>query len=231
MGILPPSELSNIELAPGFRAVCVRDSLGIIWVGEPGYNEEARGVAHNLARALVQSHAYYSFPSGPLLEVEPVTWLEIRNCAEKETVFGNMHPSLATAPFQEGHDDNTALLRAASLVRPLNNSISLQFALADFHVARRELGPYSAFYAYRVLEDVGYSFGATKEDKPNWKAMNKALNTEEDKWKPLTDAGTMARHLSEQKLPKLVGADRQQLLALSYEALTLAFAHFGITNG
>lgn len=215
----------DIKLAPEFKAVCIREFLGIYWVGDPIYNEKARGVARNLARALIHSHAYYSFPNGPLLEVEPETWLETRNCEAKESVYGNMHSSLATSPLKEGHEDNTVFLRAANLVGQLGEDISLRFALADFHVARRELGPYSAFYAYRVLEDVGFTFGITKDDKPDWDAMNKAFGTNKDKWQLLIESGTWARHLSEQSLAKLAGADRQQLLNLSHAALTLSFAH------
>jgi hypothetical protein len=106
----------------------------------------------------------------------------------------------------------------------------MQLALSDFHAARHETGPYYAFYAYRVLEDVGYLFGA-KDDHPNWDAMNAALNTCKQKWETLTDAGTAARHLDEGKFQQSKGATRQDLIALSHEALTLAFAHFGIFRG
>jgi hypothetical protein len=217
----------NKQLAPGFGAIWVRDYLGIIWIGEPEHNESARGSAHHLARTLIQTHAYFSFPDGSLLEIEPVTWLEVKNCELKNTVFGYMHPSLLTAPLREGHDDNNALIRAVDLVPRVINYGSLQFAVADFHSARKELGPYTAFYAYRVLEDVGYAFGV-KDDHPNWDAMNAALKTSKEKWQSLIDAGTRARHLSEQSLHGLAGVNPRELLALSREALTLAFVHFGI---
>lgn len=220
----------NIEFATGFKAVCIRDYLGIVWTGDPVHNETAREIARSMARTLVQSHAYFSFPNGPVLEIEPETWLEIRNCDAEEAVYGNMHPSLATSPLQEGHEDNTAFLRAANIVGPLGPHFSLQVALGDFRVARRDLGPYSSFYAYRVLENIGYAFGITKEDKPEWDAMNKALGTDKGKWQPLTDAGTWARHLNEQSFSKLAAANRQQLLGLSHEALSLAFGYFQISQ-
>lgn len=222
------------ELAPGFGAVCTRDQLGVFWVGDPQHNDEAREYAYHLARALVHAHAFWSFPAGLVLEVEPVTWLEIRNCETANTVTGYMHPTLATTPLQPEHPDNASLRCAADLVRVLvllaHGSVPLQMALADFHVALRERGPYSAFYAFRVLEDIGFSFGATKQDKPDWAAMNKALNTDEKKWRPLTGAGTSARHLSEKKLTNLAAGSRQDLLALAHEALKLAFKHFGIPS-
>ena len=220
---------SQVELAPGFGAVCTRDQLGVFWVGEPRLYDEARENAHQLARALVHAHAFCCFPKGPFLEVEPVTWLEIRNCEAKETVSGYMHPTLATAPLNPDHPDNVILRRATTLVHKLYKFIPLQLAISDFHVACRELGPYSAFYAFRVLEDVAFRFGATKDGKPDWTAMNTAFKTDENKWRPLTEAGKSARHLSEQKLQESVGASREQQLTLAHEALSLVFAHLGIT--
>ena len=221
------------KLAPGFRAVCVRDYLGIFWVGEPEHNEAARGSAHSLARSLVHAHAYWSFPDGALLNVEPVTWLEIRGSGAKDAVYGYMHPTLESVPLDPAHPDNPPLIRAAALATAVlaRGSFSMQLALADFRAARREPWPYFAFYAYRVLEDVGFLFGATTDGHPDWPAMNCAFGTTKEKWQPLTDAGTAARHLSEGKLAELAGANRRELLALSYEALTLALAHFGISPG
>jgi hypothetical protein len=223
------------ELAPGFGAVCTRDQLAVFWVGDPQRNDDAREYALELARALVHAHAFCSFPQGLVLEVEPVTWLEIPNCETANTVTGYMHPTLDTTPLHREHLDNAPLRRAADLVRALvgmpHASIPLQMALGDFHGARRERGPYAAFYAFRVLEDVGFSFGATNQDKPDWVAMNTALNTDEGRWRLLTEAGTAARHLSEKKLVTPPAASRQELLALAHEALTLALKHRGILAG
>jgi hypothetical protein len=68
-------------------------------------------------------------------------------------------------------------------------SCRTQFALGDFYIARREVGPYSAFYAFRALEDVGFHFGVMKNDKPDWDVMNAALGTSKAKWGPLTKGG------------------------------------------
>ena len=74
---------ANVKLAPGFAAVCTRDHLGIIWEGDPAQNETARSKAHAIARALIHADAFFSFPDGIVLEVEPVTWLELRDCNRK----------------------------------------------------------------------------------------------------------------------------------------------------
>jgi hypothetical protein len=133
-----------------------------------------------------------------------------------------MHQTLTTAPLDPNHPDKARLQRAAALVRGLHAFPALQLALSDFHAARREAGPYSAFYAFRVLEDVGFQYGVTKQDKPDWGAMNAALGTTEAKWKALTDAGTLARHLSERKLSNLQSIDVLGLLRLAHEAIELA---------
>lgn len=221
----------QVELAPAFAAVCTRDHLGILWGGNPQQNNEARWTAHYLARALIHAHAFCTFPEGYVLEVEPVTWLEVRDCQAKGVISGYMHQTLATAPLDPNHPDKAQLLRAAALTRSLLGFASLQLALADFHTARREVGPYSAFYAYRVLEDVGFQFGATKDDKPDWQAMNRALGTNKTKWDPLTDAGTWARHLNRQKMSKLAGITREDLLGLAHEAVTLALTRVGVDSG
>jgi hypothetical protein len=185
----------QIELAPGFAAVCTRDHLGILWGGDPEQNEIARATAYTFARALIHADAFLSFPTGIVLEVEPVTWLEVRDCV----------------PTGE-----------------LRELPTLQFALGDFYTARREVGPYSAFYAFRVLEDVGFHFGVTKNDKPDWDAMNAALGTSKAKWDPLTEAGTGARHLSGRKLTMLETIDRATLLCLAHEAVKLTLNKIGV---
>jgi hypothetical protein len=222
----------QVELAPGFAAVCTRDHLGILWHGDPQQNESARATAYALARALIHADAFLSFPSGLVLEVEPVTWLEVRDCVPTGVVTGYMHESLATAPLDSKHPDQTRLRGAAVLTCALHEFPALQFALGDFYTARREVGPYSAFYAFRVFENVGFHFG-TKNDKPDWDTMNAALGTVKAKWDPLTKAGTWARHLSNRKLPELENIDRAGLLSLAHEAVKLtlersALTYFGI---
>jgi hypothetical protein len=138
-----------------------------------------------------------------------------------------MHQTLATAPLDSNHPDKIRLRTAATLARALHKYPALQLALADFYSARREVGPYSAFYAFRVLEDVGFHFG-TKNEKPDWDAMNAALGTSKTKWQPLTQAGTWARHLSHQGLPKVETNDRADLLKLAHEAIELVLKKIGV---
>jgi hypothetical protein len=218
----------QIELAPGFAAVCTRDHLGILWGGDPQQFEIARATAYTLARALIHADAFLSFPTGIVLEVEPVTWLEVRDCVPTGVVSGYMHQTLATAPLDSNHPDKIRLCGAAAHTRALRELPVLQFALGDFYTARHEVGPYSAFYAFRVLEDVGFHFGATKNDKPDWDAMNAALGTSKAKWDPLTEAGTCARHLSGRKLPNLETMDRAALLRLAHEAVERTLNKLGI---
>jgi hypothetical protein len=106
-------------------------------------------------------------------------------------------------------------------VRQVQPFPALQLALGDLYTARREIGPYSAFYAYRVVEDVGFHFGIIKHDKPYWKTMNAKLGTTAAKWQPLTDAGTAARHLNVERLPGLQTINGRELLDLARESLEL----------
>jgi hypothetical protein len=220
----------HIGLAPDFAAVCTRDHLGILWRGDPQQNEIARATAYTVARALIHADAFLSFPTGIVLEVEPVTWLEVRDCMPTKVVSGYMHQTLATAPLDSNHPDKIRLCDAAALARALGDVPALQLALGDFYTARREVGPYSAFYAFRVLEDVGFHFGAAKNDKPDWNAMNAAFGMSKAKWDPLTVAGTWARHLSDRRRPKLETIDRAALLRLAHEAVDLALNKIGVAK-
>jgi hypothetical protein len=218
----------QVELAPGFAAVCTRDHLGILWSGDPQHNEIARATAYALAQALIHADAFLSFPAGIVLEVEPVTWLEVRDCVPTGVVSGYMHQTLAITPLDSNHPDKIRLCGAAALTQALCELPALQLALGDFYIARREVGPYSAFYAFRVLEDVGFHFGVTKNDKPDWNAMNAALRTSKAKWEPLTESGTWARHLSDRRLPKLETIYRAALLRLAHEAVELTLNEIGV---
>jgi hypothetical protein len=212
-------------LAPDFFVVCTRDHLGILWHGDPGRHDTASAQAHALARALVHAEAFLSYPAGIVLDVEPVTWLEVPNLVQLDRVVsGYMHQSQARVPLDSNHPDKERLRKAAALVRSLTNVVALQLAYADFYTARRQVGPYSAFYAYRVLEDVGFHFGVTQDGHPNWNAMNSALGTSKEKWDPLTKAGTIARHLNSKALEELATMDRGEQLRLAHEALELALA-------
>lgn len=207
------------ELAPGFGTVCTRDHLAILWVGDPQRNEEARATAYTLARRLVHADAYESFPTGIVLNVEPVTWLEVREHVLKNVVSGYMHQTLATSPLDSEHPDKARLKRATALVRQLHDHSALQLALADFYTARSEIGPYLAFYAFRVLEDVGFHFGTNRKGGPDWDAMNESLGTTKEKWKVLIDAGKKARHLSTKGLVTLETEDPLSLITCAREAL------------
>ena len=177
------------ELAPGFQAVCTRDQLSILWGGDPQQDETARATAYTLARALVQADAFVSYPGGIVLNVEPVTWLEVREHIPKGVVSGYMHQTLANAPLDPNHPDKARLRSAAALLRQVQPFPALQLALGDFYTARREIGPYSAFYAFRVLEDVGFHFGVTKQGKPGWNAMNAKLGTTESEMEATDERG------------------------------------------
>ena len=218
----------QIGLAPDFAAVCTRDHLGILWYGDPKHYTTAHAQAATLARALIHAEAFLSFPNGIVLEVEPVTWLEVRDVPRPaKVVSGYMHQSLSSSPLDPNHPDKDRLCKAASLVRSLRNIMALRLALGDFYTARREVGPYSAFYAYRVLEDVGFHFGVTKDDHPDWKSMNRELGTSKEKWDPLIKAGTIARHLNDRALQKLERMDRNAFLRLAREAVELILDKIG----
>jgi hypothetical protein len=141
-----------------------------------------------------------------------------------------MHKTLAQVPLDSNHPDKLRLRKAAALVQALQKFPALQLAFGDFYTARREAGLYSAFYAFRVLEDVGFHFGVTKDDKPNWDTMNAALGTSKSKWQPLTDAGTWNRHLSERSLTKLETIDQAGLLRLAHEAVELTLKKIGLVE-
>jgi len=218
----------QVQLAPGFSAVCTRDHLGILWRGDPKQHVTASGAACTLARILVHADALFSCPKEIVLEVEPVTWLEVRDCTTTKIVNGYMHQTLSSTPLDSSHPDKIRLCRAAQLTYALGGFPSLKFAIADFYTARREVGPYSAFYAYRVLEDIRNHFGHGKDDKADWNRMNAALGTTKDKWSQLTEAGTLARHLGDDGLRKLETMDRAALMGLAHEAMNLCLTKIGI---
>jgi len=208
----------QVELVVEFAAACTRDQLGILWYGDKTHFDTAQAQASTLARALIHAEAFLSFPNGIVLDVEPVSWLEVRDTGRpKKVVSGYMHESQASAPLNPNHPDKDRFREAGNLVRSLVDSVALQLALADFYTARREVGPYGAFYAYRVLEDVGLHFGSTKGGHPDWDKMNSALGTSETKWDLLKNAGTLARHLGGLSKP----VERGALVALAREAITL----------
>ncbi len=216
----------NMELARGFRrlthgfkAVCTRDQLWLLTDINAASFEHAQQAARQLASALVDAHGYFSFPDRLPLDLQWVSWLEVKGCGPRSTVSGYADPSLLRAKLVPAHPDNEPLLAAGDLLRRLGNNLSLALALADFRAARRELGPYYAFFAYRVLEDIGFAFGE-KGGAPNWPAMNKALGTTKEHWDDLTKTGTAARHLNKASLTSIQSKPRKALLDLARDALS-----------
>lgn len=216
------------QLAPDFNAVCVRDQLIVFWLGDTKDHDAARTTAVTLARHMVNANSFLAHPALSVTDAEPVSWLEVTQVQGTSITSGYMSPTQMRAPLKPGDPDGDRLQAAAELVRKIGGTQDLAFAifmaLADFHAASREAGPYAAFFAFRVLEDVGFAFGAVKGDKPDWDAMNTALGTTKRDWESLTAAGTQARHLSENKLasPTLGKADA---LVLAHRALTLLLQH------
>lgn len=212
---------ANLGLIPEqFHAVCTRDLLGLQTSTIPENFMAVHSLAQALVASLIDAHSYFAYPNLPALDLSPINFFEVKDSGPKSTVFGYNDPSLLHAPLQAGHDDNKPFVEATKLVSHTLNTAGLGAALSDFRTARRDIGPYSAFYAFRALEDIGYSFGKSGDDKPNWEAMNDAFGTNEDYWKPLTDAGEQARHLepNSQITLKLI-QNRTNILNLSKDAL------------
>jgi hypothetical protein len=185
----------NLALLPNqFLSVCTRDLLGIQTSAPPDHFQVIQDLALGLASALIDVHGYYSYPDLPVLDLSPINFFEVKDSGAKSTVFGYTDPSIAHVPLQSGHADNKPFITAASLVSRTLSTAGLGAAFSDFRSARRNLGPYSAFYAYRVLEDIAYSFSKAKDGKPGWEEMNDTFGTTKNHWKFLTDAGTQARH-------------------------------------
>ena len=121
MGGLSQPNFDQEELAPGFQVVCTRDQLSVLWSGYSQQNQMARATAYTLARALVHADAFLSYPGGIVLDVEPVTWLEVREHFPKGVVSGYMHRTLTNVPLDPNHPDKARLRSAAALVRSFNH--------------------------------------------------------------------------------------------------------------
>ncbi len=216
----------NMQLAQGFRrlthdfgAVCTRDQLWLLTFTKFVTFEAAQHGARWLASALVDAHAFFSFPDRLPLDLQWVSWLEVKECEPSSTISGYAHSSLLHVSLDPKHADNVPLLAAGDLVRRFGDDLSLALALADFRAARRELGPYYAFFAYRVLEDIGFAFGV-KDGAPDWPAMNKALGTTKEYWDDLTETGKAARHLNTVSLESVQTKPRNALLGIARDALS-----------
>src|SRR5262249_20740998 len=142
-----------------------------------------------------------------------------------DAVFGYMHPSLVQGPLRPDHPDNEPLRHAAALIRAFPHVPGLVLALSDFSAARREPGPYYAFQAFRVLEDVRDAFEGDT-DISGWTAMNTALGTSKETWEELTAAGKAARHLRPNDAAGLLDPEKHhRLLTLARDAVTRFVEH------
>lgn len=218
----------RLELPLGAGAVCTRDELGLVMVGEPTQFDGMMARAHQLATGLVHAAAYRAFPGGNLvIDVQPITWLEVPNWTPtaRGTVTGYMHRSLAHHGLDPAHPDNAPWRDALGVLIDAHRFPALYLALADFHAALREPGPYFAFFAFRALEDVAQMFGPGTEGKLNWAAMNEAFGTDKAHWEPLTVAGTAARHLKWADAGLAGDENRQGLLTLAHESIARALEH------
>lgn len=227
--LLPPQACMNLNFlglsVPPASIVCTRDVLGVQLVLPPDkIFDDTLLAVKRLAATLLDVHAYCAFPQLPPLELMAESWFEIKEAGPRNTVFGYADSSLEFVPLVPGHPDNVPFTEAAELVPMIDLEPPLGAAFADFRVARRQTGNYVAFFAFRALEDVAYTFGTTKEGKPDWNAMNSELGTTKQHWSQLTVAGEQARHNPARPLHP---NERDVLLGLAKDALDrkLALIH------
>lgn len=217
--LMPPQACLNLNfdrLAVGSAGiVCTRDVLGIQLMVPDGKFDGSLLLAKRLGFTLLDVHSYCSFPNLQPIDLMAESWFEVVGSGPRDTVFGYADSSLDFVPLRSDHPDNLPFRQAVEILPLLDGEPSLGAAFADFRVARRQTGSYVGFYAFRVLEDVAYTFskGATKAD---WGTMNARLGTNEGHWAALTKAGTAARH----RPPEVIVPDiRHELLGLAKESL------------
>lgn len=206
---------------------CIRDQLYVRVVAMPEDYDKVFGWAQGIASAIVDAHAYYSFPRGPTLDVEPTGWIEVRNMAYDDIVCGYADASLQLVQPDANHPDNLPFRQAIEVFQRSDVPGPLLPILADFRAARRERSVYAAFLAYRVIEDIGNSFGR-KNDRPNWEAMNLAFATSSKVWQDLIDHGTKARHLTLESPRYLDSVTNGRLLSLTKDCVDRWFRHHGL---
>ena len=80
----------------------------------------------------MNADAFVSYAGGIVLDVEPFTWLEVREHVPKGVVSGYMHQTLANLLLDPNHPDKARLRSAAALVRQVQPFLALQLALGDF---------------------------------------------------------------------------------------------------
>jgi len=220
---------ANERLSNDFVAACTRDHLTLLTLirtGEPF--DFLLNRARELGQRLIDAHALYCLSNAHLLEVDSTIWLEVKGVTRADAVTGYMHRSLGRVQLDSDHADNPAMHDAAALVRAWGNDPALALALSDFRAARREPGPYYAFHAFRVLEDIRDAFPG-KKGAQRWDAMNAALGTTADTWSELTDASTRARHLHPANIAWLSDPSRHgRLMSQTRDALHAFIGHLPI---
>lgn len=215
----------RLRLLQSVEAECIQEELVLnVAASSRGFPQLLRAVTDQ-AVSFVSAHAFTSYPKGAALRIEPRGWLEVGAWQGGKKVFGRRDPSFAIHPVDQKHPDNTPFRRAAAMHRKFGDRPPVVAALRDFRQALIETGDYSAFFSFRVLEDIACSFGVTKDDKPKWDVMNEALGTSPSYWKELTKRGTRARHLKPTAAGFLSVAARKQCLDLAHSALKRLLSH------
>ena len=222
--LLPQQSCAGVvadRLAIGkWKIVCVGDLLQLSTLQHNTGFDALLAEAQGVAAAVVDAHAYLGYPGNQALDLEPQTWHEIFNTPERGAMLGRLYP--ASSSSRARNEEASGLLRRCVEFLGIGHVANhLAPALADFRIARKELGIYSAFYSFRVLEDVAYAFGSRGATRPAWKRMNEALGTSELDWKPLTGAGVEARHLRPELSRGITDAKRQKLLDLAKRCIDL----------
>lgn len=147
---------------------------------------------NEVATSLISPHGYYSYPSGPALHVDSFGWLEATDWDGGRTIFGRSGLAFDKLPLRPDHPDNAPFNVAQTLIGDLGlgNNQALTAAMRDFWIARRDPTAYSAFYSYRVLEDIASSFGDLEGNrKATWQMMNDSLGTAREDWEALQEVG------------------------------------------
>jgi hypothetical protein len=177
--------------------LCTRDLLSVSFAAAKGDAVPLLTRAKTLATALVDAHAYLSFPDKPALDVISEGWVEVTGGEGLRLIVGYADSSLSVDPLNHLHEDNVGFASASpQLVRMLEVP-GLAAALADFRAARLAPAAYSAIFAFRALEDVamGISQVVDSDDRRQmWALMNERVGTGEDDWLPLTQASKASRH-------------------------------------
>jgi len=216
-----------VQVPPRGTIVCTRDVLGLLVQARSGQDLRVLLLAaKDFCSELLDVHAFCSFPDGASFDLLAESWLELRDAdAPPEMVFGYADASLEAIPLRPDHPDNVPFRLAVRLMPLVQSVPGLGAAFADFRAARRQTGSYAAFFAFRVLEDVAYTFGDPENRARAWDAMNAAFGTTKEYWQPLTDAATAARHRAGRRISE---DEKTAALTLAWEALQLRLRSAGM---